>query len=103
MGNIAESRAIAHHTDFLAGLYQTEDEQVDGIFHMKILKSRLGDRGNLKFEFNKNTMEFTDINDVEANLDNAKDVVLDSTKTKVGNCQADLADRMLFGDDVGMP
>ena len=100
MGNIAESRAIAHHTDFLAGLYQTEDEQADGIFHMKILKSRLGDRGNLKFEFNKNTMEFTDINDVPDNAGTG-DSTIDSSKSKIVTKFSD-ADLDPFGKDIGM-
>ena len=101
MGNIAESRAIAHHTDFLAGLYQTEDEQADGIFHMKILKSRLGDRGNLKFDFNKNTMEFTDINDVPDNAGTG-DSTIDSSKSKTIPMFSD-ADLDPFGGDLGMP
>ena len=105
MGNIAESRAIAHHTDFLAGLYQTEDEQVDGIFHMKILKSRLGDKGNLKFEFNKNTMEFTDINDVGAAPagEPVKSDSEDRNPCQPPKCQVDEVDGSLFGDDLGMP
>ena len=100
MGNIAESRAIAHHTDFLAGLYQTEDEQADGIFHMKILKSRLGDRGNLKFDFNKNTMEFTDINDMPDNAGTG-DSTISSADSKILPKFSD-ADLDPFGADVGM-
>ena len=104
MQNIAESRGIAHTADFIAGLYCTEDEQADGIFHMKILKSRLGNYANLKFEFNKDTMEFKDINDVESSPDEeSKDIVVDSTKSKVNKCQVDDIDKTLFGDDLGMP
>ena len=103
MENIAESRGIAHTADFIAGLYCTEDEQADGIFHMKILKSRLGNYANLKFEFNKDTMEFKDINDVEAKPEDANDIVVDSTKSKVNKCQVDDIDKTLFGDDLGMP
>ena len=103
MENIAESRGIAHTADFIAGLYCTEDEQADGIFHMKILKSRLGNYANLKFEFNKDTMEFKDINDVEAKPEDANDIVADSTKSKVNKCQVDDIDKTLFGDDLGMP
>ena len=103
MENIAESRGIAHTADFIAGLYCTEDEQADGIFHMKILKSRLGNYANLKFEFNKDTMEFKDINDVEAKPEDANDIVVDSTKSKLNKCQVDDIDKTLFGDDLGMP
>ena len=103
MENIAESRGIAHTADFIAGLYCTEDEQADGIFHMKILKSRLGNYANLKFEFNKDTMEFKDINDVGTSDDDAKDAIVDSTKSKANKCQVDDIDKTLFGEDLGMP
>lgn len=107
MQNIAESRGIAHTADFIAGLYQTEDEQDNGTFHMKILKSRLGDKGNLKFEFDRHTMEFRDINDVEGiggTQDNGgtDTSTLDSSKSKIGlpRCQVDDSD--IFRDVTGM-
>lgn len=109
MQNIAESRGIAHTADFIAGLYQTEDEQMEGVFHMKILKSRLGDKGNLRFEFDKHTMEFRDINDV-VDTDAAKETVVNSTNSKLANnppriqkCQVDDADKDLFKNDLGCP
>jgi hypothetical protein len=110
MQNIAESRGIAHTADFIAGLYQTEDEQVQGVFHMKILKSRLGESKNLKFEFDKHTMEFRDINDVVDNIE-AKEVVANSTnsnltvKKPIGlpKCHVDDIETELFKNDLGMP
>ena len=106
MENIAESRGIAHTADFIAGLYRTDDE--DGIFHMKILKSRLGDYGNLKFQFDKRTMEFTDINDV--NGDHAK---VDSTSIGLATAnkpttinsidEADKVFTQILNDELGMP
>ena len=101
MGNIAQSRGIAHTADFIAGLYQTEDEQLDGIFHMKILKSRLGDKLTLKFEFDKHTMEFRDINDVNSSseTDNAKSI----QKTTQTEGVDDIDNMCLFGPDLGMP
>ena len=93
MQNIAESRGIAHTADFIAGLYQTEDEQEQGVFHMKILKSRLGDKGNFKFQFNSQTMEFKDINDV-----------LDSSGTEfVKPSGNQLIDDIDDFDPLGMP
>jgi replicative DNA helicase len=97
MQNIAESRGIAHTADFIAGLYQTEDEQVQGVFHMKILKSRLGESKNLKFEFDKHTMEFRDINEVGSaptNIDNP---------TTIKSDEVDAALQNMFKDEVGMP
>ena len=110
MQNIAESRGIAHTADFIAGLYQTEDEQVQGVFHMKILKSRLGESKNLKFEFDKHTMEFRDINDV-VDTPEAKEVVANSTNSNLvkkplglPKCQVDdIEADILFKNDLGMP
>lgn len=113
MQNIAESRGIAHTADFIAGLYQTEDEQMEGVFHMKILKSRLGESKNLKFEFDKHTMEFRDINDV-VDTDMAKETVVNSTNSTLAEnkkrnpigpdkCKVDDVEKDLFGNDLGMP
>lgn len=96
MGNIAQSRGIAHTADFIAGLYQTEDEQMDGIFHMKILKSRLGDKTTLRFEFDKHTMEFRDINDVDSNQSGSE---ASQSKPMVD----DIDNEILFGTELGMP
>ena len=104
MQNIAESRGIAHTADFIAGMYQTEDEQEDGVFHMKILKSRLGNKDNMKFEFNSQTMEFKDINDVlsdQGDLASASDIASRPAEKGPPKCQVD--DSMLFGSDLGMP
>jgi replicative DNA helicase len=99
MENIAESRGIAHTAYFIAGLYHTEDEQADGIFHMKILKSRLGNYANLKFQFDKNTMEFNDINDVggQDNASTGTGTITDSTKSSVlPSCGIDALEKDLF-------
>lgn len=106
MQNIAESRGIAHTADFIAGLYQTEDEQMEGVFHMKILKSRLGESKNLKFEFNKHTMEFTDINDVDDGSETVKESVEPHKQQSTNpltpvRCEVD--DKDLFMGDLGMP
>ena len=97
MGNIAQSRGIAHTADFIAGLYQTEDEQIDGIFHMKILKSRLGDKTTLRFEFDKNTMEFKDMNDVNSGSEPS------DGRGVVNQSITDDIDKDLFGTELGMP
>ena len=110
MQNIAESRGIAHTADFIAGLYQTEDEQVQGVFHMKILKSRLGESKNLKFEFDKRTMEFRDINDV-VDANESKEIVANSTNSNLvkkplglPKCQIDDIELdMAFKEDLGCP
>ena len=106
MQNIAESRGIAHTADFIAGLYQTEDEQEQGVFHMKILKSRLGPAANLKFQFNGSTMEFTDIDDVDDGADAVKESTEPSKKPTTNSltpvrCEVD--DKDLFMGDLGMP
>lgn len=103
MQNIAESRGIAHTADFIAGLYQTEDEQMDGIFHMKILKSRLGDYANLKFQFDKHTMEFKDIDDIGAAdgiQQNGSSVPTNATSQQMVHQDDDFDP---FKSDLGMP
>ena len=78
---------------------------------MKILKSRLGESKNLKFEFDKHTMEFRDINDV-VDAPEAKEIVANSTtsnlavKKPIGlpKCQIDdIENDLLFKNDLGMP
>lgn len=109
MANIAESRAIAHNADFIGGLYQTEDEQADGIFHMKILKNRFGDKTSLKFNFNKDTMEFTDINDV-GDSSSSNQVNQTPSLNNTNNCHQskDIEDDLFgpnggFSNELGMP
>lgn len=100
MQNIAESRGIAHTADFIAGMYQTEDESLDGIFHMKVLKSRLGNKGNFKFEFNSSTMEFKDINDVDSSASELSDRSDGANKSLPRISDVDFDP---FSKDVGMP
>ena len=96
--NIAESRAIAHHGDFIAGLYQSEDDSEDGAFHMKVLKSRLGGKPNLMFKFNAQTMEFEEMNN-DIPKENAS-----KSGDKSNQVKQDMEfDKDLFGEDLGMP
>ena len=44
MENISESRGIAHTADFIAALYQTDEDRENGIINMRLLKNRLGGR-----------------------------------------------------------
>ena len=110
MQNISESRGIAHTADFIAGLYQTDEERDTGIFHMKILKNRFGDKKTLNFHFNSATMEFTDLNDVDGT--DVKDIhQTTSTAQKKSSSSFDYDD-YLFGNsdkgqisdiDIGLP
>jgi replicative DNA helicase len=42
MEHVSESRGIAHTVDFLAGLYQMEEDRDNGVINMRIIKNRLG-------------------------------------------------------------
>lgn len=44
MQNVSESRGIVHTVDFLAALYQCDDDRENGIINMRLLKNRLGGR-----------------------------------------------------------
>jgi replicative DNA helicase len=63
MQHIAEGRSIAHTADFIAALYQTGDDQENGIIRMRLLKNRLGGRVGkvLTFKTHPETLVLTDI------------------------------------------
>jgi replicative DNA helicase len=42
MEHVSESRGIAHTVDFLAGLYQMDEDRNNGIINMRLIKNRLG-------------------------------------------------------------
>lgn len=42
MEHVSESRGIAHTVDFLAGLYQMEEDRDNGRINMRLIKNRLG-------------------------------------------------------------
>lgn len=101
MENISESRGIAHTADLIVGMYRTEDEMADGIFHMKILKTRFGDVGNLRFHFDKNTMEFTDINDsIDASAQQTSDASQMIDVKSIPPSMSDI-DEDIFGKNGG--
>jgi len=63
MEHISESRGIAHVGDFIAALYQLDDDLENGIINMKILKNRLGGKIGkvLNFKLNPDTLVLDDI------------------------------------------
>lgn len=52
MANVAESKAINMHSDFMGALYQLDGDMEQGILNMKILKSRFGSRTESKVTMN---------------------------------------------------
>lgn len=42
MEHVSESRGIAHTVDFLAGLYQMDEDRDNGVINMRLIKNRLG-------------------------------------------------------------
>jgi hypothetical protein len=63
MQNVAESRGIVHTADFLAALYQKEDDRENGIINMRVLKNRLGGRvGKISnFRLNPESLVVNDV------------------------------------------
>lgn len=59
MQNVAESRAIVHTTDFLAALYQREEDRENGIINMRLLKNRLGGRVGKQSNFSLDAATLT--------------------------------------------
>lgn len=71
MQNVSESRGIVHTVDFLAALYQTQDQRENGLLGFKIVKNRLGGCVGKKssFKMDPQTLVVSDITfsgDVEA-------------------------------------
>jgi replicative DNA helicase len=54
MEHVSESRGIAHTVDFLAGLYQMEEDREHGIINMRLIKNRLGGYVGKVIPFNLN-------------------------------------------------
>ena len=63
MENVAESRGIVHTVDFLAALFQKNDDRENGIINMRLLKNRLGGRvGKISnFKLDPETLVVTDV------------------------------------------
>ena len=85
MQNVAESRGIVHTADFLAALYQKDDDREHGIINMRILKNRLGGRvGKLStFSLNPETLTVTDLT-----YDNKFVIDNDEEESKLGQLMA---------------
>ena len=54
MEHVSESRGIAHTVDFLAGLYQMDEDREHGVINMRIIKNRLGGYVGKVIPFNLN-------------------------------------------------
>lgn len=63
MNNIAESRGIAHTGDFIASLFQTDQDRTNSVINARILKNRLGGEVGkvVPFKLNASTLVLSDI------------------------------------------
>ena len=80
MENCAESRGIVHTTDFMAGLFQTDEMRENGLIGMRLIKNRLGIPGKvLNFQLNPQTLVLTDktlgTEDVETMAPDTMDII----------------------------
>ena len=76
MENISESRGIAHTADFIAALYQMDEDRENGIINMRLLKNRLGGRvGKISnFKLDPETLTVADVTfDTAMEMDISKD------------------------------
>ena len=68
MDNIAGSKAIAHHADFIGALYRIEGDFERGVMNLKVLKNRFG--GNvgsvLPLALNYENLRITDFADISS-------------------------------------
>lgn len=86
MEHISESRGIAHTVDFLAGLYQTDDDRREGIINCRILKNRLGgqvgkicsfklDGSNLRLEDTSSVRPHSEAEEIQRNLGDISEAI----------------------------
>ena len=63
MQNVSESRGIVHTVDFMAALYQTQEQREAGLISMKIVKNRLGGYVGKKasFKMDPQTLVVSDV------------------------------------------
>jgi hypothetical protein len=68
MENIAGSKAIAHHADFIGALYRLEGDFERGIMNLKILKNRLGGSVGavLPLAINYENLRITDFDGIDS-------------------------------------
>lgn len=94
MENVAESRGIVHTVDFLAALFQKEDDRENGIINMRLLKNRLGGRvGKISnFKMDPETLIVSDITFDNSFIldDNDEESELGKTLSKLSNLSSDL-------------
>lgn len=81
MENISESRGIAHTADFIAALYQLDDDRENGLINMRLLKNRLGGRvgKTSNFRLDPETLNVTDLT-----FDNSFILDTDEEESKLG-------------------
>ena len=95
MENISESRGIAHTADFIAALYQTDEDRENGIINMRLLKNRLGGRvGKISnFKLDPETLNVADVTfDTAMEIDVGKDdeTALAQLMKKIPNIDSDI-------------
>lgn len=96
MENISESRGIAHTADFIAALYQMDDDRENGIINMRLLKNRLGGRvgKTSNFTLDAETLVVSDITfDHNFSIDETvEDSNIKKLQTNLPSLSADISD-----------
>lgn len=86
MANVAESKAINMHADFMGALYQLDGDMQQGTMNMKILKSRFGSRTENKvvMAINYESLKISNIGVEDYNQRNCEDLLEGESYREVG-------------------
>jgi len=76
MENISESRGIAHTADFIAALYQMDEDVDSGVLKINVIKNRLGNKNYTphQFKIDESSLDLIDMGDCDQG-DNSQDSV----------------------------
>lgn len=94
MENISESRGIAHTADFIAALYQLDEDRENGIINTRILKNRLGGKvGKVSnFKMDPETLVIEDITYNDNDYSSSTDQTIHNIVKNLPNISSDIND-----------
>ena len=64
---------VAKEADLILGMFQTEDQRLNRIMELRILKQREGERGTISLVWDMENMDFTEIGNQTSSLTEAED------------------------------
>lgn len=118
LSNISQSTAVAEDSDLIVSAYSYDEDVIQGIIKLKVIKSRLGGKAYPphKFQIDKNTLMLVDMGDASVENDDGEIPSISNIgKTKSGDKKSNgegtidkdvtkdinnINDKMLESDDI---